>query len=75
MNQQTASECNEIASVKEQMLTEYESALDKMNSASGRKEIIYWAHRATELKQVMESRASEVSLTKSLYQAGYSGIG
>ena len=56
MNQQTM----------EEFKTEYDKALFKMHSASGRKEAVYWCHRASELKQVMES--------KSLYQAGYSGI-
>ena len=43
MNQQTI----------EEFKTEYDKALFKMHSASGRKEAVYWCHRATELKQAM----------------------
>ena len=71
MNQQTAIECNEIASVKE-FKNEYQYAIDRMNSALGRKEIVYWCHRVSELRQVMENSGTT---HKSLYQGSYSGIG
>ena len=39
----------------DQFKAEYDKALFKMQAASGRKEAVYWCHRATELRQVMNN--------------------
>ena len=52
--------------IEDQLKAEYDKCIFNVETAKGRKQAVYWAHRATELKQIMES--------KSVYQGGYSGI-
>ena len=51
---------------KDQLQAEYEECIFNVETAKGRKQAVYWAHRATELKQVMDSRNA--------YKYEYSGI-